>query len=59
MAEDPQHEEAVLPEDAVQDLAPEDAEDVAGGAIEDIHLNNGGTGMKVAPEAQSFQWGVG
>ncbi len=34
MSDEPQqHDETVLPDDAVEDLAPENADDVSGGAL--------------------------
>ena len=40
MSEEPQHDETPLPEDAVEDLAPEDADDVSGGSLE-LHQDRG------------------
>ncbi len=60
MTEESQHDETPLPEDAVEDLAPEDADDVSGGAVDAfMKIEVTDSSQKVAPEVSSFQWGVG
>ncbi len=57
---DEQHDEAALPEDAVEDLAPEgDEQDVSGGAVDAFLKVEGASSQKVDIETNSFQWGVG
>lgn len=56
MSDEPQHDETQLPEDAVEDLTPEDAEqDVSGGAV-NAYLKYESLADKTAPVDTNLKW---
>jgi hypothetical protein len=61
MTDEQRNDEAVLPEDAVEDLAPEGEEqDVKGGALYMKYAaTDGPTEASQKVDVSSFQWGVG